>query len=290
VCVCECVRAHSQRKMIMLSLMVMMQLCCSLLAVLLFLSSSYVAEVSATGNPLMDLDVNSERVMNEAAFALEELKKLSDSTIYSTLSLVNILSAQEQDGVFHHNLVLNVELGSPYFRSLLPKEKFEMIVMEHKEDRSRSFAIDEFPDMDERAIENFWVQKVEKKKKKREEAFRRLEIESLLLGEEYGVDKLPMKDKIDNNSVSDLLSVLDTDVLLEQRLASSSKFQGRLKNTDLLAEEKAIARMSLQELYHVTQESDATTYSDFQKYRAKQLLDASMLDLQQHLSNVNVQK
>jgi hypothetical protein len=131
---------------------------------------------------------------------------------------------------------------------------------------------------------------VEKKKKKREEAFRRLEIESLLLGEEYGVDKLPMKDKIDINSVSDLLSVLDTDVLLEQRLASSSKFQGRLKNTDLLAEEKAIASMSLQELYHVTQESDATTYSDFQKYRAKQLLDASMLDLQQHLSNVNVQK
>jgi hypothetical protein len=241
---------------------------------------------TSSSNPLVNLDVHSERVIHEANFALEELKKLSDSTIYSTLSLAEITSAQEQEGIFHHNIILNVELASPYFRSRQEKEKYEMIVMRHKEDGVRSFAIDEFPDMDEGAIESFWIRKVEKKRKLRKEAFRRLEIESLLLGEEPGLDSLPMKEKIDSNSVNDLLSMLDTEMLMEKRLADSSQFQARLRNSELLNEEKSLSRMSLNELYQVTQDMETGTYSDFQKFRAKKLLDDSMQELQLHLATL----
>lgn len=232
----------------------------------------------------ISLDTASEHVISEAQFALGELKKLSDSTIYSTLSLARIVSARENDGIFHRNLVLDVEISSPFFKSGQAKESFEMIVLTHKEDGVRSFAIDEFPDMDEQAIEQFWIANTEKKKKVREEAFRRLEIESLLLGEDPGVDSLPTKAKLDQNSVYDLLSVLDSDEFLEKRLNESAKFQRRIsKNADLVAEERAIAKLGLHELHQITQENDHTSlYSEFQRYRAKMLLSSSMQDLHNH--------
>ena len=237
-------------------------------------------------NNLVEIDPLGDKALSEASFALKELQKLSDSTIYSTLTLNKILSAKEQVGVFHYNTILQIELSSPYFRSGKASETFEVIVMEHIEDHLKSFAIDEFPDMDEVAIENFWIRKVGLKRKFREEAFRRLEIESILLGEEPDKEKLATKDKLDKNSVNDLLSVLDTPLLLSKRQSESTAFQQRLKEPALLAEEKILADMSLEELFVVTQNSDVTAYSDFQKYRAKQMLDVSMQELQLQMAAI----
>lgn len=39
-----------------------------------------------------------------------------------------------QDGVFHFNTHLTLDLASPYFSGGRQKERFEVVVMEHKED------------------------------------------------------------------------------------------------------------------------------------------------------------
>lgn len=39
-----------------------------------------------------------------------------------------------QDGVFHHNTHLTLELASSYFSSGRHEEQFELIIMENKED------------------------------------------------------------------------------------------------------------------------------------------------------------
>lgn len=39
-----------------------------------------------------------------------------------------------QDGVFHYNTLLTLDLASPYFSSGRQEERFEVVVMEHKED------------------------------------------------------------------------------------------------------------------------------------------------------------
>ena len=58
------------------------------------------------------------------------------------------------------NTVLKLELSSPYFKSGAEKEVYNMVVMKHKDDGLLSFAIDEFPDMTEAAIEKFSIEKV----------------------------------------------------------------------------------------------------------------------------------
>lgn len=49
-----------------------------------------------------------------------------------------------------------------------------MIVMRNLKDGSRSFAIDNFPLMDEDASEQFWIRKVERHKATRARAFEEL--------------------------------------------------------------------------------------------------------------------
>lgn len=39
-----------------------------------------------------------------------------------------------QDGVFHDNTLLTLDLASPYFKSGRKDERFKVVVMEHKED------------------------------------------------------------------------------------------------------------------------------------------------------------
>ena len=95
----------------------------------------------------MQLDVNDHVVKNDALFALEELKKLSDSRVYNSLSIANITSAWLQDGIYHVNTILNIDFKSDYFKSKKTIESYEIIIMKSKEDNVQSIAIDEFPVM-----------------------------------------------------------------------------------------------------------------------------------------------
>uniref|UniRef100_H3GIP2 Uncharacterized protein n=1 Tax=Phytophthora ramorum TaxID=164328 RepID=H3GIP2_PHYRM len=133
----------------------------------------------------------SDPVISDAAnFALDQLRALSDSGIYTTLSLAKI-----------HAAATEVALASPYFRSKREVEDFEMMVLESKprvEERAkggfnatRSIAIDEFPEMDEDAIERFWVQMVEERRQRRHELFEKWEREEV--GEDEGENAQPIE-------------------------------------------------------------------------------------------------
>lgn len=130
------------------------------------------------------LEVNSAKVVKAAEFAVQELSKLSDSGIYETLELSKVLSADEIDGLFHINILLHLELRSPYFASHNLLEKYHMIVMRHKEDNITTLAIDDFPVMDEDAIEEFYIKRVEYRRKMREKAFEELELDAIAMLQE----------------------------------------------------------------------------------------------------------
>ena len=168
-----------------------------------------------------ELAVDSVAAVTETNYCLEALKKLSDSTIYNSLTVDEIVSASVEDGIFHTNTLLKVELGSPFLKSGEMSESFDFIVMSHNEDGTKSFAIDEFPVrytspavseavpedvplllllnyihpnppsilhrraqvMDEAAIEEHWVAKVEARRVLKEESFRRLELQARSMAE-----------------------------------------------------------------------------------------------------------
>lgn len=50
-----------------------------------------------------------------------------------------------------------MDLYSPYFQSKLPSEEYEMLVMQSVADETWTFTINEFPIMDELAIEKFYI-------------------------------------------------------------------------------------------------------------------------------------
>ena len=230
---------------------------------------------------LEPLNVNDPFVLNETTFALEELRKLSDSTIYSTLELTQIVSAAKENGIFHDNTILELELSSPYFRSKKLFERFHVFVMTHKEDNVKSFAINEFPVMNEDAIETFHITKVEQKKMEREEYFRLLEIESM---------SNTVKAALGGNDSSAPLSANDFFHMVEAKEAAASlgTLSVRKKCTEdiqqqlsgeYLEQELQLARLSLRDIYEITlgKRSEAT---DFQLYRAQKMLDVVVAHLQ----------
>jgi hypothetical protein len=129
--------------------------------------------------PRAPADVSNPTIVAAAELAVAELAKLSDSGVYETLGLFKINSASTQTGVFHFNTFLDLELESQHFKSGKPTEAFEMMIMQHYEDGTHSFAIDEFPEMNEDTIEEYWIRKVERQRSFREATFKAMELEAL---------------------------------------------------------------------------------------------------------------
>ena len=101
-------------------------------------------------------------------YVLAELRSMSYSGIFQTLNIQKIHSARTEKGVFHMNTFMTLEFKSPFLKTKQGKTKHktptsmhEVIVMKHLEDGKLSFAIDEFPEMDEKAVEKFWIESVE---------------------------------------------------------------------------------------------------------------------------------
>ena len=111
---------------------------------------------------------HSPEIQAAASYVLEELQSISYSGIYESLKIQRIRSARTEKGVFHMNTFMTLELASPFLKVRGDKTKrktatstHEVIVMKHLDDGKLSFAIDEFPEMDEHAVEKFWIKFVE---------------------------------------------------------------------------------------------------------------------------------
>lgn len=143
----------------------------------------------ATRVPAAGIDVSSPSIVAAAEYAVSALSELSESEIYRTLTLSEIQSASAFDGVFHKNVQLELELASPHFKSGLDKEVFHIVVMTHKEDGSKSVAIDEFPVMNEDRINDFLVEKIKRKRKQKKDILLEMEEEAMLEGLYVILDK-----------------------------------------------------------------------------------------------------
>lgn len=232
----------------------------------------------------MDKFQNDEGIQEEIGFAIRELSKLSDSGVYTTLSLSKIIAAKREEGLYHHNTILTLSLQSPHFASEKEEEAFEIIVMTHKEDGIKSIAINEFPVMSESAIESFYMKKVTQKTRTREESFRRLEIEAVLSarsGVNFSQDEeeaaaLRIKEEIRQKSIASLLDGLDSEELREKRNSASMKVQLQLP-TRYADEEIELMSLSLGRLYNIT--IGEYPASSFMKNRAIDILDSFLSEL-----------
>jgi hypothetical protein len=151
-------------------------LLCLLLCLLLSLSFGKASTIKSFGGFTSRDGPSPQPTIHDpdAEYALNELKKLSETGIYDTLSIKNVKHEGARDGIFHINTMLTLELASPFFESGKETEEFRFIVMKHKFDNVTTLAVDEFPVMKEDAIEEFYIQMVKERRKKRQQAFAEL--------------------------------------------------------------------------------------------------------------------
>ena len=231
-----------------------------------------------------DVLYSEDYMISTAEYVVNELKKLSDSGIYKLLEIKKIHNYEKTSGIYHYNTAMSIELSSPYFESNKSSEIFNFVLMEHKIDKVKSFAVDEFPIMKGEFIEQFSLEKISRKKTEREEAFRRLEIEALVLGENpsyASAEYMALKEKLDKRKLADLLGDLDDADVQSHRAENSLLIQKHIGPELVLSEERAVGTMSLKELYAIT--TDAQTASDYQRQRASSLVDLSLAYLQSQL-------
>jgi len=217
--------------------------------------------------PKIQASVHAPSIVEAAEFVVEELSKLSDSGVYETLTLAQIVSAQTQRGVFHDNTFLTLELASPHFLSRNATERFEVIDMVRTDDKSRSFAIDTFPEMSEESIEEFSIRNVERRRALREQAFEELELDACAAGLcEDGDDAASYLEK----SSSDLLEELkDSAQYPDRRRRAQDALERRAKEDRL----RHLVDLHARSSYELDQ--IASNEGDFAVRRAlaKQLLD-----------------
>lgn len=118
-------------------------------------------------------------IVRSAEYAVDELKKLSDSGVYATIRLEEVLSSTVHQGIFHDTILMKLKLSCPHFLSDNETEVFEVVLLTNREDGSISIAIDSFPEIAEEAIEEYQIYQIEENKRRRQEEIRLLEMESL---------------------------------------------------------------------------------------------------------------
>lgn len=206
---------------------------------------------------------------SETQFAMGELRGLSDSGVYETLTLGEVVSSSREDGTYHTSTTLTLALQSPHFKSGKPVETFEMMVLTHKEDGVKSLAIDEFPQMTDAAVEEFLIEKTLRKRKQREFSFRLLEVKALLTKQGVKVS--------DETDLRTLLASLDSDEQMAVRSRESLTIQKRLVEP-FVSQERELSTFPLFKLYDVSL-GDPTSemeWSDYQQERARNVLDFTL--------------
>ena len=148
-----------------------------LLVLLLLLTAAAVSTATKSETPpsRQQRSTSDPEIVKATAYALGELRKLSESSIYETLELKRIVKAETGVGVFHSTTYLQVEVASPHLASELKVVPVELVVMENLADGSRTVAVDEFPRFDEDAVEEFWIRMTEDHRERRDKMFARIE-------------------------------------------------------------------------------------------------------------------
>lgn len=200
------------------------------------------------------LSINDPKTLQETEFALTSLRKLSDSRIYQSLSLNRILRAEAEKGIYHDNTIVQVELESQYFKSGAPTETFEFVIMTHRDDNVKSFAIDEFPVMDDFAIETHWIEKVKEKRRQKEESLRMLEINAIQ--QQTQALELASATISRDIAIENMLDKLDSTTLMEERIKNSALVEQTLADDTLKKEESFLSTMTLKDLYRCSISND----------------------------------
>ncbi|CAM9902487.1 unnamed protein product [Discosporangium mesarthrocarpum] len=224
-----------------------------------------------------------------AEFAVQELQKLSDTGIYRTLTLKKIVDAATGDGVFHRNVFLQLELGSSYFKSRRTSETFNVMVMKHKEDGHRSFAIDNFPEMDVDAMEEFYIEEVERQREAREVFLNSLETtaqgELESLWQEGTTDQAALATKMMSMSATELMALLEGTTLESGPVASAA--QEELNKRWKSSTEGQLSLLNMGSLKEVVKNPDSGLP---QKEHAKKILSERIRSLDQQESYYSLLK
>eukprot|EP00943_MAST-04B_sp_MAST-4B-sp1_P000062 g62.t1 len=207
------------------------------------LNQSFFIQAEPQLSPRKQISIDDPKVISAAKFAVGELQELSDSGVYKSLSLSNIVKAEEQDGVYHYNIFLTLQLSSSHFESGKTAETFDIIVLKSFEDGVYSFAINEFPRMKALSIERYWIEMVEEHRKLRELKFLELEEQGLL-----------------EDAMNDVTSSSDVQKINPDTI-------------DLNAEKAKFKQMSTEKLNEMENNSDTYKLFNFQKYLISKELD-----------------
>lgn len=221
--------------------------------------------------PLIGANEVDNILSSEVQFAMDEIRGLSDSGVYETLSLAEVLSSAREDGTYHSSTALMLALESPHFKSGKSVETFEMMVLTHKEDGVKSLAIDEFPQMSDTSVEEFLIKKTMRKREEREYSFRLLEAKALLM--KQGVKVSAEAD------LQTLLASLDSEDQMAERSRQSLATQKQLTEP-FISQEKKLSTLSLVQLYDVSlnHSGSEVEWSDYQVERARNVLDSTLAE------------